>query len=665
MNEAQRRHILVTFRGLDELLAETDERLGAEAGEMLFPSYVADAAPIQKKRTADYARRLRKTMSGFLERTGIPAQQANVSAIWSARTLLMSAQVAMADLEPQRLNGYGNLPDEDARELRALVAELASWLDQMEAYLAQGPDETIALRLRRIGIADVEAANLIDLERIVSNHGLAGFHSALEQFADRLAEPAFEIAVFGRVKAGKSSLLNWLLETGALPTGVTPVTEIPVRIVYGEAPLGHARFTDAMEQVFDLARLAEFVSAQQNPGNTRHVTRLNVELPVPLLRDGAAFVDTPGIGLADDIAAAETWALPAALRPGSGAGGCGLHLDRRRHRPDRRTGPCRRQGSGFVGQVGPARRGGSRPCARLRPPPSRGAPRHGSAGPSGQHPGDGDGADRALARIGPATADRRWPPSRRGGPRPQIRPAAGCSARGAGRTPGRRSHGDGAGGTAPKRNRTAVERGSGQSGRRARSPPRDIAELAAQAGSALDEATHNAALIWNEHRTPDFDATSFIEASAQARAGVAATAAARQLADLRALAQAALAEAKQTATEALPKASAMPIMDASGALPPFVVHRSIVLGFVGEAALRLALRHWMRTKGMDRRLAETFEHYGHRLEKWRLAALAELRAAFLAQRSLAVEVADDDKKDGSGIAEDIRLLDAMGLDSVS
>ena len=39
---------------------------------------------------------------------------------------------------------------------------------------------------------------------------------------DRMEGAAFEVGVFGRVSSGKSSLLNYILQTDVLPIGVTP-----------------------------------------------------------------------------------------------------------------------------------------------------------------------------------------------------------------------------------------------------------------------------------------------------------------------------------------------------------------------------------------------------------------------------------------------------------
>jgi GTPase SAR1 family protein len=59
------------------------------------------------------------------------------------------------------------------------------------------------------------------------------FRGTLSMLLDRMEGAAFEVGVFGRVSSGKSSLLNYILQTNVLPIGVTPVTAIPTRISHG------------------------------------------------------------------------------------------------------------------------------------------------------------------------------------------------------------------------------------------------------------------------------------------------------------------------------------------------------------------------------------------------------------------------------------------------
>jgi GTP-binding protein EngB required for normal cell division len=124
----------------------------------------------------------------------------------------------------------------------------------------------------------------------------------------RLEDNSFEIAIFGRVSSGKSSLLNTILETDVLPVGVTPITAVPTRLAYAESPAVNVWFANRSPERFEISQLPEFVAEQLNPGNEKHVTRIVVQLASPRLRDGITFVDTPGLGSLATRGAAETLA---------------------------------------------------------------------------------------------------------------------------------------------------------------------------------------------------------------------------------------------------------------------------------------------------------------------------------------------------------------------
>jgi GTPase Era involved in 16S rRNA processing len=117
---------------------------------------------------------------------------------------------------------------------------------------------------------------------------------------------AFEVGVFGRVSSGKSSLLNYILQTDVLPIGVTPVTAIPTRISHGPVAEAGIEFAEAQPQIVPLSELPEFATEQKNPGNKKHVTRIFVKLPSDRLAEGVTFVDTPGLGSLAVAGAEET-----------------------------------------------------------------------------------------------------------------------------------------------------------------------------------------------------------------------------------------------------------------------------------------------------------------------------------------------------------------------
>ena len=146
------------------------------------------------------------------------------------------------------------------------------------------------------------------LERVINTHGFVEFRPTLSMIIDRLETKSFEIALFGRVSSGKSSLLNHMVQSDMLPVGVNPITAVPTRLVYGSAARLTVWYADKNAESSDIAKLPELVSEQYNPGNYKHVTRIVAELPSARLRDGVVLVDTPGLGSLATAGAAETLA---------------------------------------------------------------------------------------------------------------------------------------------------------------------------------------------------------------------------------------------------------------------------------------------------------------------------------------------------------------------
>ena len=161
-------------------------------------------------------------------------------------------------------------------------------------------------RLERLGETGDEVRLLAEIERIITAHGLVEFRGALTMLLDRFETAAFEVGVFGRVSSGKSSLLNYILQTDMLPVGVTPVTAIPTRISHGPVAEAGIEFAEAQPKIIPLSELAEFATEERNPSNKKHVTRIFVKLPAERLREGVTFVDTPGLGSLAVAGAEET-----------------------------------------------------------------------------------------------------------------------------------------------------------------------------------------------------------------------------------------------------------------------------------------------------------------------------------------------------------------------
>jgi len=308
MNDNHTRHLVSTLRHIDNLLSEAEHVLATAGGASPFVECAQDSTPVQRKLIHDYVQRIREVMRRGMQDLGLPAPEPVCGALWAASSRVLFARLAVAEMEPRRMGGYGPLSDEDARRINALIAELDAALERLAGFLGRGPAEDLQARLTQLD-ATVKGAGLLrELERIITAHGLVEFRGALALLLDRLQNGAFEIGVFGRVSSGKSSLLNHLLGADVLPVGVTPVTAIPTRLSRGPAPRVVVQFADRKPLVVGLDRLAEFSTEQANPANQQHVTRIQVELVSPRLPEGVTFVDTPGLGSLATGGAEETLA---------------------------------------------------------------------------------------------------------------------------------------------------------------------------------------------------------------------------------------------------------------------------------------------------------------------------------------------------------------------
>jgi len=308
MNDNHQRHLLVTFHYIDDLLSEAEHILVDANSPSPFRQFAADSNPTQRKVIHDYCVRVREAMARILNDLQIPPKPPVCGSLWAARNQLTFASIAVAEIEPKRMRGYGEMTAEDTAALGRVVAELNTLLDHLSAFLDQGPAADLQSCFERLEETTDEVRLLRELARIVTTHGLVEFRGTLNLLLDRLEHPVFEIGVFGRVSSGKSSLLNHLLGAEVLPVGVTPVTAIPTRIRFGPEPLVIVDFADRQKVVVEPGRLVEFASEQGNPANAKHVSRIHVELPSPCLKDGVTFVDTPGLGSLATAGAEETLA---------------------------------------------------------------------------------------------------------------------------------------------------------------------------------------------------------------------------------------------------------------------------------------------------------------------------------------------------------------------
>jgi GTP-binding protein EngB required for normal cell division len=115
----------------------------------------------------------------------------------------------------------------------------------------------------------------------------------------RLAEDRFYLTFAGQFSRGKTTLMNAMLGMDRLPTGALPVTSVITAVSYNTRERVVMRFQNSnLSREVPLSELSEWVTEQGNPGNQKKIEMAEVQIPAELLRRGAFFVDTPGLGSA-------------------------------------------------------------------------------------------------------------------------------------------------------------------------------------------------------------------------------------------------------------------------------------------------------------------------------------------------------------------------------
>ena len=308
LNDNHRRHLLHGFLAIEEGLTEIEAlTVGSEAASPFSP-WSRDLSPTESRVISDHIARIRAAMATHLEELAIPLDFRRKSLRWCVETRLIQLQTTVDDMGPRQFSGYGPLDATGQVIVTSIQDDLTRLFDRARASIRQGQGRDLASRLSRLDAASGDASMLNRLERIVGRWQLVEYRPTLEMIVDRLEKPCFEIAVFGRVSSGKSSLLNHIAGLDILPVGVTPITAVPTRLEHGQSEMIIVSFTESRPRRIPRSQLWEYASEEGNPANRKHVTRIVVQLRSPRLRNGVVLVDTPGIGSLATSGAAEAMA---------------------------------------------------------------------------------------------------------------------------------------------------------------------------------------------------------------------------------------------------------------------------------------------------------------------------------------------------------------------
>ena len=136
--------------------------------------------------------------------------------------------------------------------------------------------------------------------KIAATYDRGDLVERLGKAKERISDPQIRVVIAGQLKQGKSQLLNSLLNVPVARVGDDETTALATVVSYGEqasARLIVSRGDGAEPEVIEIPPSEVQSDLRRAPqAGGREVLRVEVTAPSPLLKNGLAFVDTPGVG---------------------------------------------------------------------------------------------------------------------------------------------------------------------------------------------------------------------------------------------------------------------------------------------------------------------------------------------------------------------------------
>lgn len=136
LNSNQERRLSVTCRYIDKLLGDMETSLNVSASKSAFPLYAPDVSSVQREIVEDYISRIRAQLVKVLDSHGVARPTSDIPVSRSLRANLAFINIAVEELNPEYMKGYGEVSPAAAAELRQISAELQVLATQLDRYLA-------------------------------------------------------------------------------------------------------------------------------------------------------------------------------------------------------------------------------------------------------------------------------------------------------------------------------------------------------------------------------------------------------------------------------------------------------------------------------------------------------------------------------------------------
>jgi hypothetical protein len=135
LNPSQRQRLLITCKHIDRLLGDIEATLDATAAKTVFPNYIADIAPDERRTIEEDVARMRSHLLDVLASQSLAPDEARISASHSVEVNLTFVEIAVAELAPRYMRGYGPVSQEASADLATIAAKLESGVRELRRHL--------------------------------------------------------------------------------------------------------------------------------------------------------------------------------------------------------------------------------------------------------------------------------------------------------------------------------------------------------------------------------------------------------------------------------------------------------------------------------------------------------------------------------------------------
>lgn len=137
LSDSQQRTLRNAFKHMDGLLKDIEAALDPTRTNSVFPKYIDDIAPIQQKTIEESLARFRAQLLRVLAGQAIELEEPRIKASHAVHISLTFIEIAIEELSPSRMHGYGPVSAAGAADLNNIMQDLQSIVHKLHVYVLQ------------------------------------------------------------------------------------------------------------------------------------------------------------------------------------------------------------------------------------------------------------------------------------------------------------------------------------------------------------------------------------------------------------------------------------------------------------------------------------------------------------------------------------------------